>query len=285
MNKNDNLKLIKKIKKENPNLINISLVEKLVKESPVQPLIKQENEFITMEYKKDEDKNVYLLVCLPNKELDNIEIYEHLSDNTLDYKTSKETVIDRIFYFYRKRYSEKDTSIFISLILRHKPEIIKQTLSKDGFLNVDDLITGMNNRGYIIDRDFLDEIISNDKKKRYSYNADKTKIRANQGHSIKGIVVDMEECIPPDELYHGTAIQFLNSIRSIGIKSMQRNDVHLSKDIETAINVGKRHGKPVVLIIDSKRMYEDSIKFRLSENKVWLTDYVDPRYFKKILMY
>jgi putative RNA 2'-phosphotransferase len=172
-------------------------------------------------------------------------------------------------------------SKFISLILRHKPEEIGITLDEHGWAKIEDLINGINNSGRKIDIETLEEIVRTDEKGRYSFNEDKTKIRANQGHSIK-VDIEFKELEPPDILYHGTATKSLECIKHQGIKSMSRQYAHLSKDLETAINVGTRHGECVVLILDAKRMYNEGIKFYLSENGVWLTEYVDPKYIKEI---
>lgn len=168
-------------------------------------------------------------------------------------------------------------SKFISLILRHKPEEIGITLDDFGWAKVEDLINGINKSGRQIDMNILEEIVRTDNKQRYSFNEDKTKIRANQGHSIP-VKVELRELEPPNTLYHGTATKSIEGIKQLGIKSMSRLYVHLSKDFETAKQVGERHGKCVILIIDAKRMYKDGIKFYLSENGVWLTEYVDPKY-------
>ena len=173
-------------------------------------------------------------------------------------------------------------SVFISLILRHKPETIGITIDEYGWANVKELIDGINNSGKTINMDILEEIVRTDEKNRYSFNKDKTKIRANQGHSIP-VNVELKEKTPPDILYHGTATRFLENIKQQGIKSMSRLYVHLSKDQETAFKVGDRHGKSVVLIIDAKRMHNDGIKFYLSENNVWLTKYIDSKYIKEFI--
>lgn len=177
--------------------------------------------------------------------------------------------------------SKKNLSVFISLILRHKPEEIGITLDKNGWASVDELLNGINETGRKITFEDLEEIVKTDEKCRYSFNENKTLIRANQGHSIK-VDIELKECIPPNELYHGTASRFLSSIMSNGIKPMSRLYVHLSKDIPTAISVGARHGKCVVLVIDTKKMVKDGIKFYLSFNNVWLVDHVDYRYIKEI---
>jgi putative RNA 2'-phosphotransferase len=102
-------------------------------------------------------------------------------------------------------------------------------------------------------------------------------IRANQGHSIQ-VELNLQKQIPPDLLYHGTIEKFLPAIQTEGLKKMGRQHVHLSADQATAIKVGSRRGKPVVLIIQSKRMHEAGIAFFLSDNGVWLTEAVPPGY-------
>ena len=177
--------------------------------------------------------------------------------------------------------SKDRLSVFISLILRHKPEEIGITLDKHGWANVKELIAGINNTGRKIDMKILEEIVRTDNKSRYSFNENKTLIRANQGHSIP-VDLEFKEVVPPSILYHGTATRFLDNMKRQGIKSMNRLYVHLSKDLETAIKVGGRHGNCVVLAIDTEKMSEDGIKFYLSENNVWLTKHVDWKYVKEI---
>lgn len=170
----------------------------------------------------------------------------------------------------------------ISRILRHEPEIIGLQLDENGWLNVDELLAGINKEGRYIDKKILDEIVATNNKKRFSYNADQTKIRANQGHSIK-VDVGLTKKNPPDILYHGTASRFLKSIKQSGIKKMARLNVHLSKDVKTAIDVGKRHGKPIVLVIDTKTMLKDGYQFYYSDNEVWLCDDIDYKYIKEVI--
>lgn len=172
-------------------------------------------------------------------------------------------------------------SVFLSLVLRHKPDVVKINLDEHGWANVEELIAGINNTGRKINMEVLEEIVKTDNKQRYSFNEDKTLIRANQGHSIP-VDVELKEQEPPDFLYHGTADRFIKAITTEGLKPMSRLYVHLSKDIETANKVGKRHGKQVILKVYSGQMYQDGIKFYLSENGVWLTENVDVKYIEKI---
>lgn len=94
-------------------------------------------------------------------------------------------------------------SRFLSLILRHKPEAINIQLDEHGWANVKDLIEGVS-ESYDFNMSMLEEIVRTDEKQRYSFNEDKTLIRANQGHSIP-VDVELKEAIPPEFLWHGTA--------------------------------------------------------------------------------
>ncbi|MBD5497333.1 MAG: RNA 2'-phosphotransferase [Lachnospiraceae bacterium] len=170
-------------------------------------------------------------------------------------------------------------SVFISLVLRHKPEAAGIRLDEHGWANVEELLEGINNTGRQINMDILEEIVRTDSKQRYSFNSNKTLIRANQGHSVP-VDVELEERQPPQYLYHGTAERFLDAIMAEGLKPMSRLYVHLSKDEETAVKVGKRHGSPVVLKVRAEEMYHDGNKFYLSQNGVWLTKYVDRKYIE-----
>ncbi|MBQ9609915.1 MAG: RNA 2'-phosphotransferase [Lachnospiraceae bacterium] len=180
----------------------------------------------------------------------------------------------------------KDTSKFISLILRHKPETIGIALDEHGWAKVDELIEGINkskgdNKDDYLTISILEEIVATDNKQRYSFNEDKTLIRANQGHSIP-VDVELEKKIPPDVLYHGTGEKYVASIDRQGLVPKTRLYVHLSKDVETARNVGRRHGKPVIYEIDASEMAADNYDFYLSVNGVWLTKSVPIKYMKKI---
>ncbi len=175
--------------------------------------------------------------------------------------------------------SYKETSKYMSLILRHKPETIGITLDEHGWANVDELIEGIS-RTHECSMDILEEIVRTDEKQRYSFNEDKTLIRANQGHSIP-VDVELEETLPPEELWHGTATKYEVSIDEQGLIPKSRLYVHLSRDRETAVKVGQRHGKPVLYIVKAGEMSRDGYKFYLSKNGVWLTKEVPVKYLCK----
>lgn len=172
------------------------------------------------------------------------------------------------------------TGKFISLILRHHPEAIGITLDEHGWADVDALIEGINQSGkYTLDRAMLEEIVRDNNKQRYSFNENGTKIRANQGHSVP-VDVELPEAAPPEMLYHGTAERFAENIRAEGLKPMSRLYVHLSKDKETALSVGKRHGKPHIFIVHAGEMARQGHTFWLSANGVWLAKAVPAEFLK-----
>lgn len=162
----------------------------------------------------------------------------------------------------------------LSYLLRHDKSY---TFDEHGYREVIDLIK---NHGF--SKKELEYIVLNNDKQRYEFDSSHNKIRARQGHSIP-INVDLKTANPPNELYHGTATRFLSSIFDKGIKKMNRNFVQLSENIKTATDVGKRHGEPVILIIDAESMHNDGIVFYLSNNNVWLTDFIDKKYIKDTL--
>ena len=173
----------------------------------------------------------------------------------------------------------KETSKYMSLILRHKPETIGITLDEHGWADVNELIAGIA-RTHDFNRDILEEIVRTDEKQRYSFNDDKTLIRANQGHSIP-VDVELEEVEPPDYLWHGSAVKYEASIDEQGLIPKSRLYVHLSKDRETAFKVGQRHGKPVIYRVKSGDMQKAGYRFFMSKNGVWLTKRVPPEYLEK----
>ena len=172
------------------------------------------------------------------------------------------------------------TSKFLSLILRHKPEVIGITLDEHGWANVNELLAGVN-RTRPLDMAGLEEIVRTDEKQRYSFNADRTKIRANQGHSVP-VDVELEAVTPPALLYHGTGEKYVASIEEQGLIPRTRLYVHLSGDYETAFKVGARHGKPRIFEVHAGQMAADGCRFYRSVNGVWLTKAVPVRYLTRI---
>lgn len=174
----------------------------------------------------------------------------------------------------------KRISKLMSLILRHQPDVIGVKLDANGWLDVDQLIQGINRKGIPFDFEQLQLVVDQNDKKRFAFNENKTRIRANQGHSVK-VDVELKATTPPDILFHGTVDRFLDSIMEKGLIPKSRLHVHLSADLETAQRVGSRRGKPIILKIDTKSMLEKGHVFYRSENGVWLTDQVPVNFIKR----
>ena len=166
-------------------------------------------------------------------------------------------------------------SRFLSMVLRHKPEKANLVLDDAGWTDVKILLTNTK-----MGMATLEAVVATNNKKRFEFNDDKTQIRARQGHSVK-VELGYDPKDPPEFLYHGTATRFLDAILKEGLKPMGRHQVHLSQDLATASQVGKRHGKLVILKVYAQRMAQAGIKFYVTENGVWLTDKVAPRYLEQ----
>lgn len=167
-------------------------------------------------------------------------------------------------------YQLKNKSRFLSLVLRHKPEQLNLNMDKNGWVAVDELLTKAQ-----LTKEELLEIVETNDKKRFVIEGDK--IRASQGHSIDvDLKLNME--VPPFILYHGTGLKNKELLLKEGIKKMNRHHVHLTDNLDTAHKVGIRHGKPVIFEVRAREMNSAGLKFYKSENGVWLTDYIDPKY-------
>ena len=174
-------------------------------------------------------------------------------------------------------------SKFLSLILRHKPSAVGIKLDTHGWADVNELINGIKRSGRDIDFALLERVVNENDKQRFSFNEDKTKIRANQGHTKK-VDVELDEKVPPAVLYHGTIASNINSINEKGLLKMKRLYVHLSKDVETAQKVAdRRHSESVIYEVNAELMYKDGYKFYVSVNGVWLTEHVPAKYLNIFL--
>jgi len=168
-------------------------------------------------------------------------------------------------------------SKFLSLVLRHQPETIGIQLDRNGWTDVNELIKKANKYGVRFDRRLLNHIVETNSKKRFAFDETLNKIRASQGHSID-IDLGYKAQEPPEILYHGTDESSVHSIVEAGLEKRNRQHVHLSIDIKTAIAVGQRHGKPFVFKVLAGEMYNDNFEFFISDNGVWLTDNVPTKY-------
>ncbi|MGB0522057.1 MAG: RNA 2'-phosphotransferase [Flammeovirgaceae bacterium] len=174
----------------------------------------------------------------------------------------------------KKRISKR-----LSYVLRHHPSSIGLTLDQEGWTKVDELLQALKKHGLTVTPSMLKEVVDTNDKKRFAFSPDGLSIRANQGHSID-INLGLDPKDPPVQLYHGTATRHLDSIKATGLEKRNRQHVHLSPDEKTALKVGGRHGKPVILIIRALAMHQDGYPFFESKNGVWLTDEVPVKYIE-----
>ncbi|MCH0564456.1 MULTISPECIES: RNA 2'-phosphotransferase [unclassified Streptomyces] len=168
-------------------------------------------------------------------------------------------------------------SKYLSTHLRHRPERIGLTLDEGGWTEIDTLISAAAAHGFRFTREELDHVVTANDKKRFAIEG--TRIRASQGHSID-VDLGLPPAAPPAYLFHGTVARHLDAIRAEGLRPMNRHDVHLSADRETASRVGARRGRPVVLAVDAGAMHRDGHVFHVSANGVWLTEAVPARYLR-----
>lgn len=168
-------------------------------------------------------------------------------------------------------------SKYLSKHLRHQPERIGLTLDPAGWVEIDTLLAAAAAHGFPVTRAELDHVVAVNDKRRFAVEGGR--IRASQGHSVE-VALGLPPATPPPYLYHGTVARSLDAIRAEGLRPMNRHDVHLSADRETATRVGARRGRPVVLAVDAGAMHRDGHIFHVSANGVWLTDAVPPRYLR-----
>lgn len=174
----------------------------------------------------------------------------------------------------------KRISKFLSLVLRHRPETIGLYLDNNGWAKISELIDKAAQKDVHFNNEDLEWIVANNDKQRFAFNEDHSQIRANQGHSLQAIDLQLQAIEPPHTLYHGTVSKFIASIKTTGLQKRNRQHVHLSADLTTATTVGSRRGAPVILKVEALKMHQAGYIFYQSENGVWLTDEVPVNYIK-----
>lgn len=174
-------------------------------------------------------------------------------------------------------------SKFLSLVLRHAPEKIGLELDASGWTPVADLLMKATQAAVRIDRTLLQHVVATNDKQRFALSDDGERIRANQGHTVS-VDLGLAAAVPPAVLYHGTATRFLDAILDQGLTPQRRHDVHLTESLDTAAAVGRRYGQLAMLRIDAAAMHADGLRFSRSDNGVWLTAAVSPRYLSLVEM-
>lgn len=170
----------------------------------------------------------------------------------------------------------------LSWVLRHEPEAIGLQLDEAGWVGLEALAEALRTAGRVANSDLsviearIREVVDTSDKGRFE--VVDGRIRARQGHSV---TVDLghPSTRPPERLFHGTARRFLGRILQAGLDRQGRHHVHLSSDAATAREVGRRHGTPVVLVVEAARLHaEEGLAFYVTDNGVWLVDRVPAEY-------
>jgi 2'-phosphotransferase len=185
----------------------------------------------------------------------------------------------------------KTTSKAISWILRHGAEKDNIPITKNGFVSLNKIITCAKST-----QEDIAYIVLTDNKERYKMvykkNTNDIYIRANQGHSIKNILIEMKQITNSQQIptaVHGTYYEFWKLIKDTGLKIMNRQHVHFAKGLpgDTCVISGMRTNVQVLIYIDIDKMLQDNIKIFESENGVILSSGIDgiiiPKYFKTVL--
>lgn len=168
-------------------------------------------------------------------------------------------------------------SKFLSWALRHGPQKIGLCLDNEGWADISGLIDCAERNGVRLDRTTIHEIVESDEKGRYEISADLRRIRATYGHS-QTVELNLKPEEPPEMLYHGTATKYIDSIMKHGINPQKRQYVHLSVEPDKALVVGGRHGRALLLQINSKLMHDNGLEFFEASQGIWFTREVPARY-------
>lgn len=178
-------------------------------------------------------------------------------------------------------------SIYISRVLRHQPELLNLEMDQNGWVDVQSLIHGINEKSrYHVTREDLDLIVAEDQKGRYRFSEDGTQIKACQGHSVSWVEPEVEYLEPPQYLYHGTNQKAWEEIQKSGmISKMNRHAVHMHAEEDRAWTSALRwkHSKPVLLKIAAAELYAEGVSIGKTENDVWCIECVPVKYVMEAL--
>ena len=181
---------------------------------------------------------------------------------------------------------EKRLSIYLSGLLRHRPEKIGLEMDSQGWVSVKQLITNVNAAGkYHLTMELLERIVETDDKQRYRFNADRSRIAACQGHSVPGVRPELQYLQPPEILYHGTTRASWKTIKRCGfISRMNRHAVHLhATEAEAWRSAGRRRQEAVVLKVQARKLWQDGVDIGMAFNGVWCAERVDLQYIWETL--
>uniref|UniRef100_A0A7S4MKR7 2'-phosphotransferase n=1 Tax=Vannella robusta TaxID=1487602 RepID=A0A7S4MKR7_9EUKA len=179
----------------------------------------------------------------------------------------------------------------MSYLLRHGAKKERVPIDEKGFILVDDMLNHKSLKGF--NQDHVLEVVKECPKQRFfvETRGDQKYIRANQGHSLKDVTVDMEQIVDPTDIVavHGTYYRPWNSIQATGLSKMNRQHIHLSagEPGDSGVISGMRNTAEIMIYVDVASAIRDGIVFLRSANNVILTSGIDgmlpAKYFSKVI--
>ena len=174
-------------------------------------------------------------------------------------------------------------SRIIAGALRHFPDKLGLRMDGKGWVEISELIDaiGTSRSGFDwLKPHHIHALVETDQRQRYQ--VDGGMVRATYGHTIN-VDTDDLPLAELDDFYYPVTEEELDMILEGGLHPIDRNKVHLSGNIQKALEAGKvRTDEPFILKIDGKKAMDDGIKIYHAGKDVYTTDSVDPKYISKI---
>ena len=181
----------------------------------------------------------------------------------------------------------------LSWLLRHGVEKEGFTFIDGGYLWIEDILKHKKVSHYKADD--IQRVVKECEKQRFALKMDsegKMLVRANQGHSLANVNIEMDEILSADEVskvIHGTNIRNWKKIKSEGLSRMKRQHIHFAagEPGESGVISGMRHSCEIYIYINIEAALSDGLKFYRSSNNVILSPgnsegYILPCYFLKV---
>ena len=167
--------------------------------------------------------------------------------------------------------------------LRHFPEKLGLMMDGRGWVDISAFINslGTSRSGFDWLRlHHIEALVETDARERYQI--DGGMIRATYGHTID-VNLDDLPFAEIDDFYYPVTEEEADIIIEGGLNPADRKMVHLSGNIDKAIEAGKvRTEEPLILKIDGAKAKKDGVKIFQAGKDVYLTDRIDAKYISKV---
>lgn len=184
-----------------------------------------------------------------------------------DERECRGRVVDVLDGVLRVRVSKR-----LSGVLRHFPERYGIVLDRRGWAGLGEVVEALRRDFPWLREWHVRGIVLYDPKGRFEVSGGR--IRARYGHSVD-VSVEPLPGRPPRVLYHGTSYHNLPSIMRRGIVPMKRRLVHLTSSFEDAVDVGRRHGRVVVVFtVDTECLEERGLRVYRAGRNVYTVEWV-----------